>query len=152
MKQLSQANLASLFEPAVNAVGFELLAVEIGGTGANSVLRVYIDSPEGVTVDNCADVSHQLSGILDVENPLPGRYTLEVSSPGADRPLVKREHFVAVLGEQVRIRLFQPIERRRNFKGRLREVLDSSVVVALDENEVILPLADIEQARLVPKL
>ncbi|HEC13094.1 MAG TPA: ribosome maturation factor RimP [Acidiferrobacteraceae bacterium] len=144
--------MVSLFEPVVNAVGFELLAVEISGTGPNSVLRVYIDSPEGVTVDNCADVSQQLSGILDVEDPLSGRYTLEVSSPGADRPLIKREHFVEVLGEQVKIRLFQPIERRRNFKGRLREVLNSSIVVALDEDEIILPLADIERARLVPRL
>ncbi|NOZ10140.1 MAG: ribosome maturation factor RimP [Gammaproteobacteria bacterium] len=152
MKQLSQANLASLFEPAVNAVGFELLAVEISGSGTNSVLRVYIDSPEGVTVEGCADVSHQLSGILDVEDPLVGRYTLEVSSPGADRPLVKREHFMEVLGEQVKVRLFQPIEGRRNFKGCLREVLDSSVIVEIDKGEVVLPFADIERARLVPKL
>ena len=92
------ADLRTLLEPGVRALGFELVDSELAGRGRNAVLRVYIDGPHGVTVDDCAEVSRQLSAILDVEDPFPERYVLEVSSPGLDRPLVRREDFERFVG------------------------------------------------------
>ncbi len=95
----------------------------------HQTLRVYIDSPEGVDVDDCADVSRQLSAILDVEDPIAGEYSLEVSSPGLDRPLVLPEHYRRFVGETVKLTLAQPLAGRRKFKGRLLEATDDHVVV-----------------------
>ncbi|MEN9461286.1 MAG: ribosome maturation factor RimP, partial [Pseudomonadota bacterium] len=102
--------LQQLFEPAVTALGYELVGVErlsFGRRGA--LLRVYIDSPTGITVDDCGRVSHQISGILDVEEPIKSDYTLEVSSPGLDRPLFALEHYVRFVGKEVSLRLHRPI-------------------------------------------
>src|SRR4030042_5683453 len=87
------ASLRVLLEPAVAALGFELVDTEFSGSGRQAVLRIYIDKPDGVTVDDCALVSRQVSAILDVEDPITGQYMLEVSSPGLDRPMVKRADF-----------------------------------------------------------
>src|SRR4030067_3471730 len=96
--QTTRADLRKLLEPGVSALGFELVDVEMAGSHHNATLRVYIDSPQGVNVDDCARVSRQLSALLDVEDPRPGQYTLEVSSPGLDRPLVTPEDVRRVLG------------------------------------------------------
>ena len=136
----------------VEALGFELVDVELAGGGRSPTLRVYIDSPVGITVDNCADVSRQLSAIFDVEDPLPGSYTLEVSSPGLDRPLVTPEDFRKRLGSTVKLKLRRPDETgRRNFTGSLMEATDDGVVVEVDAERFSLPYAAIERARLVPK-
>ena len=84
-----EERLRRLLEPAVEGFGYELLGVQLLAQGHHSKLRVYIDSEEGITVDDCARVSHQVSGVLEVEDPIPGQYTLEVSSPGMDRPLFR---------------------------------------------------------------
>jgi ribosome maturation factor RimP len=143
--------LHELLEPGVRALGFELILAEFVGEGHRHVLRVYIDGPDGVTVDDCAAVSHQLSAVLDVEEPFRGEYDLEVSSPGADRPLVTREHFARVIGRRVKVRLKQPRDGRRNFKGPLREVADDRIVIELDGELTELPMESIERARLVPE-
>lgn len=143
--------LRRLLESGVQAVGFELVDAKMSG-GHNVLLRVYIDSPNGVSVDDCADVSHQLSTLLDVEDPFPASYTLEVSSPGLDRPLVKPEDFDRFKGETIKVKLHRPLEGRRNFKGRLLGLADGNVILELDGGKVNLALADIDKTRLVPKV
>ncbi len=141
-----------LIEPGVEALGFELVDVQLGGSGRSRVLRVYIDVPGGVTVDDCAEVSEQLSAILDVEDPIRERYRLEVSSPGLDRPLVRPKDFRRFSGETVKLRLRRPRAGQRNFRGRLLGITDGNVVLDLGEETVDFGLEDIEKARLVPKL
>jgi ribosome maturation factor RimP len=104
-----------------------------------------------VNVDDCAKVSRQLSALLDVEDPLPGQYTLEVSSPGLDRPLVKPEDFRRFVGETVKVKMQQPVLGRRNFSGRLVEVAADHVVVEVDKEIFNLAFDDMERARLVPR-
>lgn len=142
--------LRTLLAPAIEAKGFELVDIELDGQ-QNLTLRVFIDSPDGVTVDDCAEVSHQVSAVLDVEDPLPGRYTLEVSSPGLDRPLVKPADFRRYLGETIKVRMVEPIDGRKNFQGDLLEVADDYVLVNSGGLEFRLKFAGIDRARLVPK-
>jgi ribosome maturation factor RimP len=144
-----QGELRRLLEPGVRALGCELVDVEFGG-GQRATLRVYIDKPGGVTVDDCADVSRQLSAILDVEDPLPGSYNLEVSSPGLDRPLVTVEDFHRHVGEEVKVQLLRPLDGRRRFKGRLLEATAERIAVEVDGQRFELALDAIERARLVP--
>ncbi len=148
---VASAQLRKMLEPGVQGQGFELVEVELSGTSRHSLLRVYIDSPAGVTVDDCARVSKQLSAILDVEDLIDGRYTLEVSSPGLDRPLVKPEDFTRFTGEMIRVRLGQPLGGRKNFKGRLIAVAPEHVVLGLDGETLDLAFDRIEKARLIPK-
>lgn len=149
--QSLRVELRRLLTPGVEALGFELVDVELAGGRHSPTLRVYIDGPRGVTVDDCANVSRQLSAILEVEDPLPGHYTLEVSSPGLDRPLVTPADYRRFAGETVKVRMYQPTEGRKNFTGRLVEVADDHVVVEVDQERFDLALAGIERARLVPK-
>lgn len=144
--------LRERLEAGVWALGFELVDAELAGARQHPTLRVYIDSPQGVTVDDCADVSRQLSAILDVEDPIPGSYTLEVSSPGLDRPLVSPADFRRFQGATVKIRLRHGLDGRRNFTGRLMETTAEGVVVEVDRERFTLPFADIERARLVPQI
>ena len=143
--------MAELLEPGVNALGYELLGLEYLSQGRHSVLRLFIDRPDGITVEDCERVSHQVSGVLEVEDPIKGQYTLEVSSPGLDRPLFKPAHFERFVGEQVQVRLVRPLDGRRKFKGQLLGLRDGSVVIELDGEELVLPWEDIEKAQLVPQ-
>lgn len=145
-------HLARLLEPGAAALGFELIAVEFGGRGGNRVLRAYIDGPDGVTVDDCERVSRQISAILDVEDPVPGSYTLEVSSPGVDRLLVKPRHFERVVGQEIKVRTREPQHGRRRFRGRLRAVQDGVLEMDVDGATCRVSIADVERARLVADL
>jgi ribosome maturation factor RimP len=148
----TRADLRKLLEPGVKAVGFELVDVELVGSHHSPTLRVYIDSPTGVNVDDCARVSRQLSALLDVEDPLPGQYTLEVSSPGLDRPLVTPEDFRRYVGETIKVKMQQPEPGgRRNFSGRLVDVAADHVVVEVDKEQFDLAFDGMERARLVPR-
>lgn len=142
--------LEQLIEPAVVALGYELVGVEYKPQGRHSLLRVYIDAPDGITVDDCERVSHQVSGVLDVEDPIQGQYTLEVSSPGLERPLFRPAHYEHFAGSEVQLRLKVPVAGRRKFKGRLQGLRDETVVLEVDDGEQVFPLADIEYAHLVP--
>ena len=143
------AELRRLIEPAVTALGFDLLGVEFI-RGKNSVLRVYIDHEDGISVDDCKSVSYQVSGLLDVEDPIRGQYALEVSSPGLDRPLFRARDYERFAGHAVKLRLSAPVQGRRRFTGTLLGLRDEQVVVMLDDEELLVPLHEIEQARLVP--
>jgi ribosome maturation factor RimP len=144
-------NLRRPIEAAVRGLGYELVGIEYHSQGRRSLVRVYIDTPEGVTVDDCERASHQISGALDVDDPIRGQYALEVSSPGLDRPLFTAEHFQRFSGSRVRLRISPPLEGRRNFAGVLLGLRDDRVVVAQEDGEVEIPLHHIEQARLVPE-
>lgn len=143
-----RARLAS----GVAAEGFELVDAELSGGRHHRTLRVYIDGPQGITVDDCASVSRQLSAILDVEDPIPGSYTLEVSSPGLDRPLVTPADFQRFQGAMIKVRMQSALDGRRNFTGRLVEATPDVVVMEVDSERFSLPLAAIERARLVPAI
>lgn len=146
-------NLRTLLEPAVVALDCELVGIEYLPSGKHSLLRIYIDKPGGVTVDDCSAVSYQVSGLLDVEDPVPGHYTLEVSSPGLDRPLFQAQDFERFAGHEVKLRTRFPIEGQRNFRGLLQGLQEQQVVIEEhDGKRVSLPLDQVEQARLVPDL
>ena len=143
-------DLASLFEPVIESMGYELVGVEFISGGGHGTLRVYIDSERGITVDDCAAISHQISGILDVEEPIRQAYDLEVSSPGLDRPLFKLADFERFAGRTAKIRLAVARDGRRNFRGELRGVDDAGLVrIEVDGEEFRLPHADIARANLV---
>ncbi|MFU6917661.1 ribosome maturation factor RimP [Pseudomonas aeruginosa] len=143
--------LQALLAPVVEALGYECWGVEFISQGRHSVLRVYIDRPEGILIDDCEAVSRQVSGILGVEDPISGEYTLEVSSPGMDRPLFTLEQFAKHAGEQVKIRLRSPYEGRRNYQGILRGVEEQDVVVLVDDHEYLLPIDSIDKANIIPR-
>lgn len=144
--------LHQLLEPAVERLGYELCDIELKLGGRDGMVRIFIDRPEGIGLDDCEVVSRQVSALLDVEDPLPGRYRLEVSSPGLDRRLTKPKHFQRFTGEDVRIRLRSPVNGRRNFRGALRAANDDNIEIEVDGERHSLPLATIESARLVPSL
>ena len=141
-----------MLEPTVEALGFELWGIEHISQGRHSVLRVYIDSENGIGVEDCAAVSQQVSAILDVEDPITGEYTLEVSSPGMDRLLFKLEQFTGYTGEQIELRLRTPFEGRRKFKGVLKGIEGEDVVVQVDDHEYLLPYSAIDKARVEPRI
>lgn len=137
----------------VETMGYELAGVELHARRDNALLRIYIDSENGISLDDCQRVSHQLSGVLDVEEPIAGRYTLEVSSPGLDRPLIEAAHFNRFAGSEVRIQLRELLDGRRKLVGRLLGMRDDDVVIVDSEGrEWRVPIERIEKARLVPEL
>ena len=142
----------ALLEPAVEQMGYELTDLEVRLGARDGVLRLFIDKTDGVGLDDCEAVSRQVSTVLDVEDPMPGHYTLEVSSPGLDRRLSKAEHFQRFQGEDVRIKLRVPNEGRRNYRGTIGAVSDDAVEVQVDGQWHRLALDSIAMARLVPQV
>jgi ribosome maturation factor RimP len=142
--------LRELIEPTVEALGYQLWGLEYQGQGRYSILRLFIDKEDGVNVDDCAAVSHHVSGVLDVEDPIDGEYTLEVSSPGMDRPLFSLEQYQAYIGQVVSLRLRVPFEGRRKFKGKINAVEGDDIVIQVDDHEYLLPITLIEKANVVP--
>lgn len=143
-----EEKLQALLEPTVAAMGFELWGLEYIGQGKHSVLRLYIESENGVQVEDCARVSEQVGALLDVEEPVSGEYMLEVSSPGIDRRLFTLEQCLAYVGEGVDVKLRRPFEGRRKFSGTLRGVEEQDLVVLVDDHEYLLPFGDIDRAQL----
>lgn len=141
-----------LLAPTVSALGYELLGVEYMAQGKHSRLRLYIDSSEGVGLSDCEAVSHQVSGILDVEDPINGQYSLEVSSPGLDRPLFLVQHFEKFIGNQVKLRTRLPIAGQRNFQGTIKSVDGEDVYIGIENGEQLkLNITEIERANLIPE-
>jgi ribosome maturation factor RimP len=147
--------LMRLLEPPIEALGFELLDLELAQAGRGGVLRIFIDrvnEPDAsVTVDDCAAVSHAVSEVLEVEDPIKGNYTLEVSSPGFDRILRKRAHFERFVGERIFAELKLPLEGRRRFVGTLKSIGNDSILVEVDGRPYELPFERIQKARLRPE-
>ncbi len=138
-----------MLEPEVERLGFELVDVEVSTGGSGGALRVFIDSEAGITLDDCAAVSRQVSALLDVEDPIPGEYNLEVSSPGINRRLVKAEHFERFAGNKVKIKLKRLVDGRRNYKGKLLGFKEPNVLVKEGKETFAIPLQEIDSARVV---
>jgi len=142
--------LIALFEPILAEAGYELIEVEFVAGQGGATLRIYIDGHDGVDVDDCAAASHLLSDLLDVEDPIPGAYSLEVSSPGLDRILRKPEHFARFVDNRVKVELAVPREGRKRYTGMLRRVNGESIELDVDNFSVSIRLAEISRARLAP--
>jgi ribosome maturation factor RimP len=149
---MTGAELARLLEPTVEGLGYELADLELRIGGKSGVVRIFIDRPEGVGLEDCEVVSRQVSALLDVEDPVPGHYVLEVSSPGLDRKLTKPAHFRRFVGEEVKVQMRFPIEGRRRFRGKLLSAGEKTIDVEVDGVPHSLPMATIDSARLVPSL
>ena len=145
-----EQRLDQMLEGPIQALGFELWGIEFVRAGKHSTLRVYIEHPEGITVENCAEVSHQVSSILDVEDPISTEYNLEVSSPGMDRLLFKPEQYETYLGEQVNLTLRMAVNNRRKYKGVIIKVEGEMLTLRVDGNDERVAFANIQQANLVP--
>ena len=146
-----QERIRSLLEPAIEAEGMELVDLELGGGRARMLLRIYLDGPEGIGIDDCARMSRTLGTLLDVDDPIGGRYVLEVSSPGVNRPLTKPDHFKRFTARRVRVKTRRPIiGKRKNFLGVLERYDDDPprVTLKLQDGEVTIPLSDIVKANI----
>jgi ribosome maturation factor RimP len=147
--------LMRLLEPPIEALDYELVDIEYALGAHGGVLRIFIDrraegSGTGVTVDDCARVSHAVSQVLETEDPIKGHYTLEVSSPGFDRILRTRAHFERFVGERIFAELKVPQDGRRRYVGVLKSIADGTIVVEVDGKAHSLPLERIQKARLRP--
>jgi ribosome maturation factor RimP len=142
--------MVELLEPVVTGLGYEMLGIMQQTKGQGSLLRIYIDSEAGISIDDCARVSEQLTGVLDVYDPIKGAYDLEVSSPGMDRPLFKLDHFRRFAGQKVLIQLYEKLNERKRYKGEIKAVNEDQVIINDNGIEYSIPPDSIERARLVP--
>ena len=150
MKQAPE-HLVNLIEPIVEGLGYECVGVEYNPHPQHGLLRIYIDSENGILLDDCTKVSHQLSGMLDVEDPIQGEFQLEVSSPGADRPLFKLSQFQQSIGSTITVNLFTPVNKRRKITGLIKKV-EGNIVVLQGSNQTFdIPFQAMSKARLVPE-
>ena len=147
-----ESRLSELLAPTVESLGFDLWGIELISPNRRATLRLYIEGEQGVTVDDCATVSRHVSAVLDVEDPIQGEYTLEVSSPGVDRLLFKPEQYGLYVGEPIEVRLRFPFEGRRKFRGWLMGLEQDDVVVRVDDHDYLLPMKNVDKARVEPRL
>ncbi|NBS26819.1 MAG: ribosome maturation factor RimP [Gammaproteobacteria bacterium] len=140
--------LSEMLVPAISALGYTLWGIEYVPQGKNSLLRVYLDKEGGIDIEDCARASRQISSILDVEDPISGEYTLEVSSPGVDRVLFNLDQLREYLGWHVQLRLTENFENRRKFAGQLKAIVDDEIVLIIGDEEYTIPYELIEKANL----
>ena len=149
---MAETSLERLIEPVVKEMNCVLWGVEQISHGRQTTLKVYIDSDNGVDIDDCARVSRQISSLLDVEDLISGSYTLEVSSPGLERRLFKAEHFERFKGAMIKLSLRNSFEGRRRYRGLLCGLEDKQVVLRMGEEEVLLPVEGIERANIIGEI
>lgn len=145
-----EQRLTELLDAPVVALGYELWGIEFIRAGKHSTLRVYIDHANGISVDDCAEASHQVSALLDVEDPITTEYYLEVSSPGMDRPLLKPAHYARYIGHVAAVTLRMAVNNRRKYKGTIKQVDGEMITLTVDGRDEILAFANIQQANLIP--
>lgn len=150
MSQVSREQLIEMLETTVERLGFELADLELL-EGTHGLLRLFIDNEAGISLEDCEAVSRQVSALLDVEDPVSGDYSLEVSSPGLNRRLVKAEHFERFAGENVKVKLKRLFEGRRNYKAKLIGYEEPNVILQEGQQKFSVPLQEIDTARVVPK-
>jgi ribosome maturation factor RimP len=139
----------NLLKPVVGAQGMEILEIEYRRESAGWVLRIFLDSERGITVEDCAEVSRITGDLLDVADLIQTPYNLEVSSPGIDRPLRRLEHFRKYIGDIIEVRTISPLENRRNFRGELKEASFEGVIIECEAGSYSIPMSLIERARLL---
>ncbi len=143
--------LQALLAPLVEDLGYEFVGIEYQSNPKNRLIRLYIDRPEtGIGIEDCERVSREVSALLDVEDPVSGQYTLEVSSPGIERPLFTGAHFARFVGEVAKVMLAVPMDGRRKFKGLIVDADEEQVVLEVDGERFTLTVADIQRANLAP--
>lgn len=145
-----EKKLSDLLESSVYDLGFEFVGLEFIRSGKHSVLRIYIDQENGINVDDCALVSRQVSSVLDVEDPISSEYTLEISSPGLERPLFKEQDYINYKGYEISLILNLPINNQRKFKGFIVDVISSDLHLKVNEIVEKIPLSNISRANLIP--
>lgn len=150
MKQAPE-HLVNLIEPIVEGLGYECVGIEYNPHPKHGLLRIYIDSENGILVEDCSKVSHQISGVLDVEDPIQGNYQLEISSPGEDRPFFKVSQFERYIGSTVLVNLFKAIDGRRKITGVIEKVEDDIITLKEGEQVFEVPFVAMSKARLVPE-
>ena len=143
--------LIGLLQPVVADLGYELWELEYAARAGGGLLRLYIDAPDGISVDDCERVSRAVSQKMDEADPIAGEYTLEVSSPGMDRVLRTREHFERFTGEPVQVEMLQKLNGRKRFAGRLTGVTQGAITLEVEGGAVSLPLDAIHKAQLAPQ-
>lgn len=141
--------IEQLIEAPIESLGYQLVGVEYIQGGQSPVLRIYIDAEQGIGIEDCERVSHQVSGVLDVEDPIKQAYMLEISSPGFDRPLFKPRDFERFAGSQAKISMKLPVNGRRNFSGELHGFDNGDILIEVDGEVYALPLAKLAKARLI---
>jgi ribosome maturation factor RimP len=146
-----ERQLERVLGPAIESLGCRIWGVELLSQGKHSMLRIYIDRIDGVSIDDCERVSKQVSALLDVEDPIASSYTLEVSSPGMDRLLFKPEHYAQSVGERVDLRLGMPEQGRRRVIGEMTKYGGDDVTVDVDGTPFVIQLANVQRARIVPR-
>lgn len=150
MKQAPE-HLVNLIEPIVEGLGYECVGIEYNPHPQHGLLRIYIDSENGVLLEDCTKVSHQLSGVLDVEDPIQGNYQLEISSPGEDRPFFKLSQFIRYIGSTINISLFSAIDKRKKITAVIHAVDGEELLLQEGEQIFRIPFQAISKARLVPE-
>ena len=145
-----EKQLHAMLVSAVEALDYELVGLEFVRAGQHSTLRIFIDHANGITVEDCAEVSRQVSAVLDVEDPITVAYNLEVSSPGLERPLFTAEHYQRFMGHEVNIVLKMAMQNRRKWKGEILSVEGETITIKVGENEESFALSNISKANLVP--
>ncbi len=150
MAAVLRERLVALLEPLLAQLGYELVDLEYTPARGRGALRIFIDKPEGVGLEDCERASREVSARLDVEDPIPTGYTLEMSSPGEDRVLRTRAHFDRFVGSRVFVELAVPREGRRRYTGVLQSVTDEGIALEVDRQSVGVPFREIGKARLAP--
>lgn len=150
--EMKEKLLSNLLRPVVEDMGFVFWGLEYLPQKGGALLRIYIDREQGVTVDDCAKCSHEVSGILEVEDPIKAAYVLEVSSPGIDRVLFNSEQFFAYIGETVAVKLAQPVNGSRKIKGQITHVDGEKITVANPSTEYCFEFNNVMKARLKPNI
>ncbi len=145
-----EQKLTELISAPVEALGYELVGIEFV-RARTSTLRIYIDSENGINVDDCADVSHQVSAVMDVEDPITVAYHLEVSSPGLDRPLFTVEHYERFAGQDVSVVLRIAVQNRRKWQGTIKSVEGEMVTLSVDGKDEVFALSNIQKANIIPR-
>jgi len=146
-----ESKLEEMLRPTIEALGYQLWGLEFVKAGKHSTLRLFIDSEQGVNVEDCANASRQVSALMDVEDPIPSEYTLEISSPGLDRPLFIAEQYQRYLGEEVKVQLTMPVAGSRNLKGTVLRVEGQMITLNVSGNELIIALDNIRKGNLIAK-
>ncbi|QSX34517.1 ribosome maturation factor RimP [Shewanella avicenniae] len=146
-----ESRLEEMLTPAIEGLGYQLWGIEFVMAGKHSTLRIYIDSEQGVNIEDCAATSRQVGSVLDVEDPIPSEYTLEVSSPGLDRPLFKAEQYQLYVGEDAKVQLTMPVAGSRNLKGQITQVEGQMVTLKVDGKELVIALDNIRKGNLIAK-
>ncbi len=144
-----ETKIIDMIDPVINSLGIELVDIEVNKMSGKGLLRVYIDKENGVTIDDCKRVSREIEGVLDVEDPIPYAYVLEVSSPGLDRPLKKKEDYKRFTGRAVKIVTKEPVDKQNSLIGKLESAGDSEIVLGLqNDRKVTILYENISRARL----